>query len=246
MLISKLTRDREKIVSQFTQETINGFKVFKTKNGCKIHIPSVYQDAELAIIGEDIKIIGVHAVIVDDLYFSVNNTLGLMEITPTTTTTVSIDEKNYLEFEFAPGSVVYNNVNIVQVGTLIYRFYKNLIAMGNVPWYLKQDADTLPFIFNTALLHGGADLKMNSAALELLVSHMARNPNDLAEFYRHYVNDQNVKEINLPEYIAMMNVAYGTTNTTAKLAGNLFGDAITSALVTPSKENESIETILRG
>jgi hypothetical protein len=245
MIISELKRDREKIVGQFKLDKIGEDEVFRTVSGCKIHIPSVYPDAELAIIGEQIKIIGMHVIIVDDLYYALNETLALMEITPSTTTTITIEDKNYLEFEFAPGSVVYKNLNLVQIGTLVYRFYKNLIAMGNVPWYFKKDKDTMSFIFKTALLHGGADLKMNSAALELLAAHMARNPENLAEFFRHYINRAKRESVS-PEFISLMNVAYGATNTTAKLAGNMFGDAVTSALVTPSKTTEEIETILRG
>lgn len=238
MNVRHLIKDRNKVIDQFYEKD----NQLWTKNGCSIYIPANYPDIELASIGEDISIVGLHGIVINDTHYCINTACALMSISPTTTTTVTIEDTEYLEFKFAANTVVYTNLNLVKIGTLVFRIYDSFIAMGKIPWY--HDRDSMCFLFNTALLHGGANLKMNSAILELLIAQISRNPNDLAEFYRHYENREETVEP--PVYISLKNVAYGATNTTAKLGGNMLNEGITSALVTSSNTNEEIEDLLRG
>jgi hypothetical protein len=105
------------------------------------------------------------------------------------------------------------------------------------------------FLFETALYHGGANLNADSALLELIVTHMARNPKDISMLYRLMLNKYSAEKVVNPEepnFIPLKSVAFGTTNTTAKIVGNMLGEGITSALVTPSTQSEELETLLRG
>ena len=117
------------------------------------------------------------------------------------------------------------------------------IAKGKIPWYLNYS--DLGILFTTAKLHAGANLGVDNAALEMIVSSLARDPQDRMRYYRHSVDTPKDTRNNPPDIIPLRSVALSTTNTTAKLLGNYMQEGVTSALVSPTERSESIETMLR-
>jgi len=230
--ISKLKRDGSKVQAALKS---SGDTVIATKD-CKIFVPEKYMDSALGVMEEEIRVLGVWGMVVDG-YYGVSSATALMGIEPSTVTGVKIGDTDYMEFSFQPGDRVITNVNLVQSSTLLYWIYNEIIAKGKVPWYLTDE--DLSFLFETALLHANGELHGDSAILELIAAVMVRDGKNKMLHYRHSKQDTP------PAFVPLSSVGYQTTNTTSKLLGSHLAEGITSALTVESKQNESIEDLLR-
>ena len=239
MDISVLQRDAKKALSA-VREDGNSLVALRR---CKILVPEAFFGAQLGVLGEEIRIAGIYALIVDDKYYGVSSADALMQIEPTSTNVVDIDGLKYMEFTFEPGDRVIVNLNLVKTATLVYRVYDMMIAKGKIPWYVSYD--DLALIFTTAKIHAGADLGVDNVILEMIVSSIARDPKDRMKYYRHAGMTAADVTNNPPDFIALRSVAFSATNTTAKLLGSYLQEGVSSALVSPSERTESIENLLR-
>lgn len=76
----------------------------------------------------------------------------------------------------------------------------------------------------------------------MLLSVIARNPDDLNQFFRQVTTGKDLERV---KFIQLRSSTHGANNTTARLLGSHFSDNLTSALVNPSDREENIERILR-
>ena len=83
------------------------------------------------------------------------------------------------------------------------------------------------------------------AVLEIIVSTICRDSNDLRRYYRQVVETKEEISQNPPALIPLRNVSYGATNTIAKITGSRFDEGMTSAIVSPGDRVERTEKILR-
>ena len=210
---------------------------------CRIYIPESYIGGPLGSIEDSIRIVGIYGIVVEDKYYAVSSALAIMEIEPSATNVVTIDNIKYMEFTFEVGDTVIRNINLIRTGTLVYRIYNEIIAKGKIPWYLQYK--DLCLLFTTAYIHGNANLQGDSAILELIASSMARQKDDRTKFYRLQPG-LNAKEDKIgPAFIPLRYVGMQATSTVARLLGAYFQEGVTSALISPSTRTESIEDILR-
>lgn len=236
MDISNFKRDSKKIHSALKEI---GDTLVATKE-CRIYVPEHYINSTLGSIEDDIKIVGIFGITVEDKFYATSRTNAMIQIAPSIINVVNINGLKYMEFTFKPGDVIISNLNIVRTGTLVYRIYNELIAGGNIPWYMTYD--DLNFLFDTALTHGNANLGVDSAILEMIASAMTRSGKDKTKFFRHGLEEDIDDK---PVFIPLRNVALGASNVTAALLGNYFSDAMTSILIKESTNTESIEELLR-
>lgn len=214
----------------------------------KIHIPKNYLKNGLASISESdegtsVKILGIHAIILDN-YYCVSSACALLEIDPRVTNEVDINGTTYLEFSFDAGDTVVKTVDLVKIKTLIFRIYHEFDAMGNIPWYIGVDDACLKF--QTSKLHANVNLGVDNAITELFPSTMARQKDDRTKLHRHNPKLQTEGKLKVkPVWIPLNSVAYNASNTTAKLVGNYFSVGLVSALSYPAEKEESIESLLR-
>jgi hypothetical protein len=197
----------------------------------------------LAYIGIETQIVGIAAVVTDDKFYGVMMVNAMTRIEPVSTVRIMIEDEEYFEFVFPPGSTVISSTSLVKTDTLVYRIYDEIISKGRVPWYLSYIK--LSEIFDTASYHAGANIGKNHEVTELIVSMIARNPKDRHEYYRKFVKALADIEKTPPAFIALRSVVYAATNTTNKLAGSYFHEGLVSALVTPTDRVERIEDLLR-
>ena len=214
-----------------------------TKRDVKIYIPQRFVEKQLAAIGAETYIVGIFVMVVDDKFYAVSTVNAMMRIQPSTISTVKFDGDSYLEFYFAPGSVVIANTLLLKADALVYKIFNEIIAKGHVPWYVNYE--DLAKLFDTADTHAGVNLMGSHAILEMFAAAIARDPNDRSKYYRHAIQQQSDVETSPPKMIALNSVTYGATNTTAKLLGSYWDDGLTSALVNPSQKTEQIEELLR-
>lgn len=242
MNIASLTRDASVVLADLTYV---GTDVM-TKSGCRIYVPTRFDTKELSKIGSEIWVVGVYAIVIGNNY-AVMSALAMMRITPRSLNIIKINGEEYYEFVFGAGDVVISNAGaLVKSGNLVYRVYDEIVAKGHVPWYL--DYEDMGKLFVTSEYHGGMRLAATNATLEMIVAAISRSKNDKTIYYRHDAIPLIEKGGSpyRPTFIALRNIVYGATNTTARLMGSYFDDGVVSSLVNESERKESIESLLRG
>jgi len=235
----KLIRSPAKVLACL-QELPDG-RMVCTKD-VKIYIPARWRERNLASLGVETAIVGIFAMVVDDLYYGVSNVNAMMRIQPTVRNKVLVDEEEYFEFFFRAGSTVVTNVNLPKVNTLTYRIFDEILSKAKVPWYLSY-LDIVR-IFETADYHAGAKIGAQLERTHLIASIIARDSKDRTQYYRQTVDSLDKLVKNPPAWVPLRSVPYGATNTTAKLGGSYFGEGVTSALIDPSDRVERLEKLL--
>lgn len=218
-------------------------KTIITKADCKVMFPVRYEEHDLAEIGNKVTTIGYFAIIVDEKYYAICNIPTTVKLEPIFINKVKIDGESYYELDFDKGSVVISTTELVKVNVLTYYIYNELIAGGKIPWYMNY-SDIIK-IFDESPKYAGVTIGSNLAIMDMVIANIARDPKDLTRYYRHVYTDIKQEINNPPEILALRNVSYGATNTTAKLLGSYFSDGLTSALVYPSEREEFVEEKLR-
>lgn len=241
MDVNNLIRDKD-IVFECMQGVNNQLIALKP---LKIYVPERYLHIQpLAKIEEKVTILAIFGIVFDDRYYAVSKGCTLIQTVPNTINIVTIEDEKYLELQYDKGDILIFDTYPVRIGTLVYRINNEILSNGNIPWYL--DHDDLGTIYETALSLAKVNFKVDNAIKEMLVAGMARWPEDPIKLYRHMAKTKEIVKKTKPIFIGQSSVAYMTTNTTSKLMGSYLNEGLTSALVTPSENNEIIEDLLRG
>lgn len=209
----------------------------------KIYVPSRFTEQGLAELGSQTYISGLYAMVVDKVQFASSTVNAMIEITPSSIGTITIDGDEYLEFSFDAGSVVMPNLKPVKNKTFVYNIYSELFAKGRVPWYLGYLQ--MGRIFDTAKKHAGADVGDSHEITELLNSIVARDATNRHHFYRSSVKTLNDLNTSPPAYISMRSIQYAMSTTLDRIGGSYFSEGVVSALVNPSEKEGRMSEILR-
>lgn len=239
MNVKQLTRDPARVIAHLT-ELEDGSVV--TDAPCKIHVPERFTAKNLAVLGAEVFVLGFFPIIFNDEFYGVNNAIAMMRICPSSTERVVINNEPYFEFQFEAGDKVIYSTSLVVNDTLTYYMYDEFVAKGNIPWYMNYF--DVAKMFETAKEHAGVNLGARSI-IELIISTITRDPNDINQLYRHRLQSLDEVLSNPPITIPFRSVIFNTSDTTSKLDGAYFSDAINSALVNPSESVELIEELLR-
>lgn len=206
-----------------------------------IEIPCRFTERNLAVLGAKTYIVGFFPIIIGDFY-AVNSVVGMVEIVPSATERIKRGEVDYFVFSFQPGAVLIKSIDLVVSDTLTYYVYNEFVAMGNFPWYLNYFDRAQ--IMQTAKLHAGLDLGAPTI-MELIISTTQRDAKDLTKLYRHTLTSVEDIYRTPPVSVPFKSVFWNTADTTSKLNGANFNDAVTSAVSNPSETVEVIEELLR-
>ncbi len=209
----------------------------------KVLIPARFPEYDLAIFEEEITILGICAFVVEDKYYAVSLVPAMMRTEPSLINNIRIDDVDYIELSYDPGSRIIANLNLVKVDSLLYRIYDEMIAKGRVPWYLGYE--DLGRLFEHSNYHAGERVGSSPAIFEMIVAAICRSPEDVKKYYRQTVADRASLRTHPPTVIPLRAVSYGATNTIAKLMGSHFNENVTSALVSPGERVEKVEQLLR-
>lgn len=238
MNVASLKRDAKRVGE--TLKTLPDGSVVTT-TGCTIVIPEKYVEKQLAFLGNDVSILGVYAIVTPDGFYAVSSAMCMLRVDPTSNTKVTIDDTSYLVLEFQKNSNVLLSSDVVKRDVVAYQVYDFFVDAGNVPWFMTY-TDMLK-LFYYSDKYAGISFGANHAIIPLIVSNIARNPNNKVQYYRQIVEeDRNAK----PAWIPFKSVIYGPKTTTAKLSGAYFDSALVSALTIPNDRKEKVETLLRS
>lgn len=234
-----LVRDASKVHGNLVKQG----NQYITKDGCKIIIPKRYVEKQLANFVGSAFTLAIFAVVVGGKYYGVSIVDSMLRLSPTTVGESTYGDTKYLEFTFEPGAVVIPNTAMVCDNKLPYQIYNEFIAKGRIPWYMNYV--DIGRIFDTSKDYANLNLHTNHAIFEMLAAVMARDPNQRNRYLRQSVRSKQELEKANPAFVAFRNIQAQATNTTTKLMGSYFRDALASALVNPAVRLEGFEKLLR-
>ena len=133
---TKLIRKPDKI-HEVLHEQKNGSVICSKE--CKIYIPLRFTERNLAYVGTDNYILGIYAIVVEDMFYGVSLVNAMIPIDPTSTNKVKIQDDVYLEFIFKPGSVVFKSTDLVKTNTITYIIFDEIFSKGYIPWYVGYE-----------------------------------------------------------------------------------------------------------
>lgn len=237
---TKLIRNPEKIHAVLEELPD---KRLIAKKPIKVYIPARFAERNLASIGIKTSTVGICAIVLDDTYYAVLLVNAMIEIKPSATTKILIDDEPFYCFSFEANDTFISSLDLVKTDTLVYRVYAEIVSKGKVPWYLSYL--DLAKIFDTAGKHAGANIGRQHEVTELMISIIARSSENRHLNYRQVIKNMSDIHKNPPVYISLKNLTYAATNTITRIGGSFFGDGLVSALTNPSDRVERIESILR-
>ncbi|MBN22761.1 MAG: hypothetical protein CL678_15860 [Bdellovibrionaceae bacterium] len=240
MDFSTLTRDASKIHGAL-KEMKDGSVV--ALEPVKIYIPVRFSESGLAHVDDEVSTVAIFGITVQDKYLGVSCTVSNIRLDPSSIGVVECEDGDYHEFSFETGATVFVYTDLVQVDTLPYSISSEFIDKGKVPSYLTYD-DTVK-LFDTSGDFTGMTVGANHALAEMVCSVIFRQQDDLGKYYRKIAEEPGSKRVPAPAVVPNRSVAWGATNTTAKLTGAYFSEGLTSALINPSERSEQIEELLR-
>ena len=240
-MFDDLVRDPQKVHSDLV-ELADGRLI--TKSGCKIYIPSRFAERDLAYIGLNNYIVGIYALVVNNSFYAVSTINAMINIDPTDTKRIKIDDTEYIEFIFAPGSTVIKSLNLVKIDVITYKIYDEIFYKGRIPIYMNYD--DLGSIFDTAKYHAGANIGESSEVTELIASIITRDPDNKNKYYRTKIKTLEDARVYPPAFIPLKSVSYAATNTITRLGGSYFDTGVISSLVSPSDREERLESLLKS
>ena len=238
MDISKVKRDPAKIKSHLRNE---GDKMITLKP-CSIYVPESFTTKGLAIISSKVTIVGIFAIFDEtEKFYSVSKATALMTINPSSIETVKVGDKNYLRFGFDAGSVVIENRKLIRSKKLTYNIFNHIIDYGNVPWFFNYV--DYSEIFKKSTYWNDLKLGQSQIVWDILISHITRNPDNVKEYFRHFIKD-NAGVFKKPLEVPLHDVAATTTSNLARLNGPELQRSIKSALLAQPTRLEPLEGLI--
>lgn len=241
-MVSKYKRNPEAVKKQLV-ETASGSII--TKVDCKIQIPRRFIDRGLGEAGINTFAYGCFPIILTNTNeYSILNITALVELDPSKTIPIEINEEEYIEFYFDANSTVIKSTTIIRRDTMMFNVFDEFIFKGKVPWYV--DYTDLGKLFDTSEVFGNSKVGQNPEVIEFIASMITRPRTDYTKYLRTTAKSYEDTYSDKIGYVPLSSVYYAVNSTVNKIAGAYFQEGVTSALVTPSKEVQKVESILRA
>ena len=106
----KLIRNPEKVHAVIEELPDNRLVV---KKPLKVYVPARFSERNLASVGIKTSTVGIFAMVVEDTYYAVCLVNAMVEMKPSSTTKVIIDDENYFCFSFEAGDTLITSLNLV-------------------------------------------------------------------------------------------------------------------------------------
>lgn len=234
-------RNPEKVKSELVKNS--GGQVI-CKSECFMHTPVRFVEKDLSQIGVRTFLYGSFPIILKSGDYAVMNVCGRVEITPTRTTMITLDELDYYEFQFDAETVIIPTDDILQDDKIIYYVLDELVFQAKVPWYLGYD--DMGRILDSAKQYADSNAATVLETIEALISILARPKNNNEVYLRSQMEQLADLGPDNIQFIPLSSVHLTVSGTVNRIAGNYFEPAVEGALVSPSKKSDNVEKILRA
>lgn len=233
-------RDSGAVLSQLVE---NKSGQILTRVPCKIQVPVRFSTVGLGQVGIDTFIYGCFPIMLQTGEYSICNINALVEISPFKVIIVNINDVPYHEFYFEANSAVIKTSSVVRRDTLLYNVFDEFIFKGKVPWYIEYE--DMGKLFDTAKSHADSNIGQNLEVIEFIAAMVSRSKDDRTKYIRTVAEKYSDVAIDKVDYVPLNSVFYSVNSTINKLSGSYFSDGVTSALVNPTSDVSTIESILR-
>lgn len=213
-----------------------------TRSGCTVVIPMRYLEKQLATFTGDVQTLGIFAIVCGKRY-AVSSVNAKVRLSACDVGEQTYGDAKYLELTYKAGDTVVPNTAMVMDNKLPYQIYNEFVAKGRLPWFMGYR--DIAGLFDTAKSHANMDLHTNHAIFEMMAAVMARDPLDRTKYFRQSSDSRSALLDRTPVWVAFRNIQSQATNTTTKLMGSYFREALASALVNPAERMEGFEKLLR-
>jgi hypothetical protein len=227
-----------KDVSSYFKDIKDGSKVFIGQS-LELRIPKSFSKHGMLLVGDEVTTLGIMDMIFDDKYHVGLNILGQITIRPSDMGQMTYNGVDYLVLHLKNGDTFMTTNTILQNQQVVYVLWVEFFTSGNNPYWMDYEA-TLS-IFKHVVEMTGSGIGVSRSVFEGIVSHIARDPDDIAVKYR-------LTDMKKPmKLVALKSISMATENTSSKLIGAYFRDeGLTSALRREVDQQQPFENILRG
>jgi hypothetical protein len=236
-----LALKRDAVRVNQTLKTLDDGSVITT-TGCRLHVPAKYFEKGLGAFGDETFVLGVFALQSGDAY-AVSKITTLVEITPTGSSRYTQGKLEYIEFYFAPNSVVFPTRKVIVRDTITYEIFDFFIASGYVPWYFTPF--DLGNLYGRAGVYNKVRLGADRTVIQLMAAVMTRVAGNKKQYWRHTLETPADLEKRNYEFVPFSSVLYSATSTISRLMGAYYDEGLIGALVNPSERVEGTEKLLR-
>lgn len=238
--ITLLQRKPEVIKKYFTIKN----DITYVNKSVTIVFPERYIDRKLAILDTTVKLLACHAIIDEDLNYTVVSAPIIQILAPSKIGTLTVGEDTYktLEFEVTDEPIVYMpNNNLAMSDSFIYNIFDEFFIKGKVPFFLTYH--DISDIFKEAKKYAGANIGTDPLVFEFLSSVIARDSSNKKIYTRLSENPGSTEHI---DYVGLNNPFYSFDNTAAKIIGSRFKIGLNTALVEPETKTSRTIQILKA
>lgn len=211
------------------------------KDDLLVMFPTRYIDKKLCFIGNDVKVIGLYAVIDYSNNYGVVSAPIFQNLSPNNISDVEVNNVSYKLLLFDKDAPFLSSNKLIVSDSFIYNEFSELFLSGNIPWYINyQD---LVSVFLETKKYANSNIGNDSMAFEILTSIVSRDPSNKRVYFRQILNKH--EDIN-PAFIGLNNLYYSFDNTGAKILGNYFGEGVIAAIIDKEKKTSATSEILRA
>ena len=205
----------------------------------EIRIPRKFSGHGMLEIYDKVNTLGIFDMIFDDKYHAALNILGSIVISPSDISQMTYDGVEYVALHLKHGDTFMESSRIVQDQHCIYVIWTEFFTGGALPYWFTYES-TLA-IFQHVKELTGAGIGVSRSVFEGIITHLARDRDDLTKPYR-------LTDMKKPmKLIPLKSVSLATSGTIARLNGAYFRDeGLTSAVLYEVDKPQPFENLLRG
>lgn len=204
----------------------------------EVRVLKRFEVYDLLNVTDVVETIGIMELVIDGKYHASMNILAKISIHPTEIGEIQIDDVPYLSLYLKHGDLFIANTQVVQNASIQYAVYVEFIARGK-PLH-TMNYDELALVFDRVKQMTGSKLGVDRVLFETVVSHLARDQDDLFLQYRYTPMNRPMR------LIPIRSVSYAPTSTSSRINGSYFDDGLTASLQNENREHMPFEDLMRG
>lgn len=207
-----------------------------TGDKLEVRVPIRYRHYGMLEVTSNVETLGLMDLIIDDKYQTTLNIMARVVLCPSESEETTIDDTPYLVMYFYKGDTFMLTDNVLMDSDINYAVYVEYITRGHRLYTVSYD--DIPALFDRSKeLTGKA---IDPLTLEIMVSHIARDPKNMSNQYRYTDFSKP------PVIIHLRSINLSPTSTSTRMLGSYEDDGLTSSLNTTVERRQTFEDILRG
>lgn len=230
-----------------TMQKVNSLDAFLTKkkktfivsaDTIRVLVPAMYAERGLLTVERNTSTLGVVKVIINNKAYLTLMMTTMLEMSPSSTTDVTIDEYKYVALDFVRGDTFIVNSSIIKDAATMYQVFVTFVRLGKIPPFI-QYKDIISLFDNSEKLCG-LRFGVNHSNYEVLFSHMYRDAKDPFLAYRYTKMEDD------PVVVSLNKISHGPSSASARVIGSYMNEGMVSSLIHDNDHPSAVENLLRA